>query len=84
MPPGRENWALPSPRALDLIAVRDIPEPFSEPTPKIVVEMTRLRFSIEIGSAMDGLYSVGLGSAILYTATEGILLYWVAKEPYVV
>ena len=84
VPPGRENWALPSPRALDLIAVRDLPEPFSKATPDIIVEMTKHRFRIEIGSAMDGLYSVGLGTAIMYTATEGILLYWVEKEPYVV
>ena len=63
---------------------RDLPEPYDEAHPNITVEMTKDRFEIKIGSRLDGFYSVGLGTAILYTATEGVLLYWVAKEPYVV
>lgn len=85
VPPGHDKWALPSPRLYeDFYMARDLPEPYDEAHPNIMVEITKYRFQINIGSAMDGFYGVGLGSAILYTATEGVLLYWVAKEPYVV
>lgn len=85
VPPGHDRWALPNPTIEDLYVVHATPtEPFFIMPPDIVVEMKKRTIAIDIGSAMDGVYSVGIGTAILYTATEGILLYWAAKEPYVV
>ena len=80
--PSYDKWSLPNPANEELFVARDPTEPFFVMQPDIVVEVEMRTIAINIGSAMDGIYRVGLGAVIQYTATEGILLYWVDRSDY--
>jgi hypothetical protein len=58
--------------------------PVSSPSSMIRVRLEEFRIAIELGSLMDGVYSIGLGPVVIRDRVFGIVYYWVAKEPYVV
>lgn len=59
-------------------------EPYMSPYHTVTAHLESFRLSIQIGSLMDGVYSVGLGPTVIRRNIFGVVLYWVAKEPYVV
>ena len=87
VPPGRDRWEIPilTPESelANWKAIETGIIPPSSPSSTIIIRLESFRLAIELGSLMDGVYSIGLGPVVI-TQGFSIVYYWVVKEPYVV
>jgi hypothetical protein len=85
VPPGRDIWDIEIPDGKWGKCHWEVLEngvaSVSSQSSIVTAHFEKFRIAIEIGSLMDGTYSIGLGPTVIRDRVFGIVFYWVAKEP---